>query len=55
MFRAVIFTRWLHLVMATVLATVCALVHPGPAGLGARQAAWLLVPAVPPSPTPSGC
>ncbi|MFD7238309.1 sensor histidine kinase [Streptomyces syringium] len=46
-FRAVTFTRWLHLVMATVLATVCALVHPGLAGLGTRQAAWLLVTPVP--------
>ncbi|MFI1258076.1 sensor histidine kinase [Streptomyces netropsis] len=46
-FRAVTFTRWLHLVMATVLAAVCALVHPGLSGLGTRQAAWLLVTPVP--------
>ncbi|MEU1374619.1 histidine kinase [Streptomyces triculaminicus] len=45
--RAVTYTRWLHLVMATVLATVFAFVLPGLGRMETPAAAWLLVAPLP--------
>ncbi|MFI9201336.1 sensor histidine kinase [Streptomyces sp. NPDC053048] len=45
--RAVTWTRWLHLVIAMVLATVCAFVFPGLGTMNTPAAAWLLVVPLP--------
>ncbi|GHG49467.1 sensor histidine kinase [Streptomyces griseocarneus] len=45
--RAVTYTRWLHLVMATVLATVFAFVVPGLGRMNTLAGAWLLVAPLP--------
>ncbi|MFE5868932.1 sensor histidine kinase [Streptomyces roseifaciens] len=45
--RAVTYTRWLHLVMAMVVATVFAFVVPGLANMDTLAGAWLLVAPLP--------
>ncbi|CAM5283181.1 sensor histidine kinase [Streptomyces abikoensis] len=45
--RAVTYTRWLHLVMAAVLATVFAFVIPGLGNMNSPAGAWLLVVPLP--------
>ncbi|MFF7025706.1 histidine kinase [Streptomyces klenkii] len=45
--RAVTYTRWLHLVMAAVVATVFAFVSPGLGNVNSPAAAWLLVVPLP--------
>ncbi|MGW2598160.1 histidine kinase [Streptomyces klenkii] len=45
--RAVTYTRWLHLVMAAVVATVFAFVSPGLGNVNSPAGAWLLVVPLP--------
>ncbi|WFB11442.1 histidine kinase [Streptomyces sp. LX-29] len=45
--RAVLYTRWLHLLSGAVPAAVCSLVYPGLSGLTTGGALWLLVLPVP--------